>query len=277
MKHLTHFAEPIDALAFVPTMGALHEGHLALIKKARRLSDQVLVSVFVNPTQFESADDLAKYPKTLARDLELAEHAGAHFVWTPNAAEIYPEGLANVPIIDAGPIGELYEGVSRPNHFSGVLTVINRLFSITKPNIAIFGEKDFQQLFLIRQFASNNFPEIRIISGETVRNNNGIALSSRNALLNVREMEIAQVLPEAQRAAQHASTVHVLRSTVNQVLNAQAGFVLDYVAIVDPSTLLAVPDDFQGRVQVLLAGWIGSVRLIDNFPHEILGVSGVPT
>ena len=273
MKHLTEFAEQIDALAFVPTMGALHDGHLALIRKAREFGKKVLVSVYVNPTQFESSDDLAKYPKTLSHDLELAQSAGADYVWTPSVQEIYPEGLANVELISAGPLGDLYEGASRPQHFSGVLTVINRLFTITNPRYAIFGEKDFQQLFLIRQFAHIKFPDTQIISGETVRNKNGIALSSRNSRLTSDELEIARVLPRTRERAQseNSSSVRTLKALLQSELNGQPGFTLDYAEVVDPTTLLPVSDDFQGSVQVLLAGWIGSIRLIDNFAFIVKG------
>lgn len=269
MKHLTEFDEQIDALAFVPTMGALHDGHLALIKEARKSSQRVLVSVYVNPTQFESVDDLAKYPKTLSRDLELAESAGADYLWTPSVHEIYPEGLANVPLISAGLLGDLYEGASRPQHFSGVLTVINRLFTITKPQCAIFGEKDFQQLFLIRKFAQEKFPNIEIITGQTVRDENGIALSSRNSRLSPEEMKIARVLPRTRERALGAETIQKLREILRSELSTEPGFALDYAEVVNPSTLLPVSDDFQGAVQVLLAGWIGSVRLIDNFAFTV--------
>lgn len=265
MEHLTHFAERIADLALVPTMGALHSGHLALFKEARNYGSKVGVSIYVNPTQFESADDLAQYPKTLDRDLELAEEAGVDFVWTPTVNEIYPEGIANVALIPAGPLGDLYEGASRHNHFSGVLTVINRIFQITNPQYAIFGEKDFQQLFLIRKFARERFPEISIIAGGTFRDENGIALSSRNSRLSAAELEIAQIFPNAQRAVRNLAHVSDIRNTLLQELSDKRGFTLDYAVVVDPQTLLPVSDDFQGRVQVLLAGWIGSVRLIDNF------------
>lgn len=273
MKHLTHFDGRIDSLAFVPTMGALHEGHLALIRKARQVSERVLVSVYVNPTQFESSDDLEKYPKTLERDLELAERAGAEYLWSPSVKEIYPEGLANVQLIPAGPIGDLYEGSARANHFAGVLTVINRLFKITNPRYAIFGEKDFQQLYLIRNFAHEKFPDVEIIAGETVRDESGIALSSRNSRLSPIEMEIAKVLPRAQQKAISTTTIPALKATLQEELTTQKGFTLDYAEVVDPRTLLPVPTDFVGPVRVLIAGWIGSVRLIDNFAMKLRGQS----
>lgn len=273
MKHLTEFVEPTDALAFVPTMGALHDGHLALIRKAHAYGKKVLVSVYINPTQFESADDLAKYPKTLAHDLELAESAGADYLWTPSVQEIYPEGLASVELIPAGPLGDLYEGAARPQHFSGVLTVINRLFTITNPKYAIFGDKDFQQLFLIRQFARDKFPNTQIISGETIRDKNGIALSSRNAHLSSEELEVARVLPRARVRvqAENVSSVPALQGLLYEELTRENGFILDYAEVVDPATLLPVSEDFQGPVQVLVAGWIGSIRLIDNFAFTVKG------
>ena len=273
LKDLAVWSEPVEELAFVPTMGALHDGHLALIKSAKKFGKRVLVSVYVNPTQFESSTDLAKYPKTLSQDLELAAGAGADYLWTPSVEEIYPEGLANVQLISAGPLGDLYEGASRPNHFSGVLTVINRLFTLVNPRYAMFGEKDFQQLFLIKKFAEQQFPTISIITGETIRDGNGIALSSRNSRLSSDELEIAQVLPRAQKATRKFNSISDVQDALDKVFSAQSGFTLDYAEIVDPRTLLPVSSDFTGQVQVLLAGWIGSVRLIDNFAHHVKGRS----
>ena len=273
MKHLELFAGPIAGLAFVPTMGALHDGHLALIKSAKKLGAKVLVSVYVNPTQFDSKDDLAKYPKTLDRDLSLAEEAGADYLWTPSVDEIYPEGLAKVELIPAGPLGDIYEGASRPNHFSGVLTVISRLFTLTQPKFALFGEKDFQQLFLIRKFAAERFPNISVVPGETIRDRNGIALSSRNSRLSTEELEIARVLPRAQESAKKTNDLTEIKGALAQTFARESGFSLDYAEVVNAETLLPVTTNFSGRVQILLAGWIGSVRLIDNFSHEIKGSS----
>jgi pantoate--beta-alanine ligase len=271
VKHLEKLAEPIPELALVPTMGALHDGHLALIRKAKELGSKVLVSVYINPTQFDSNDDLVKYPKTLERDLVLAENAGADFVWTPSVAEIYPEGLEKVELVSAGPLGDMYEGASRPNHFSGVLTVINRLFSLTKTQFAVFGEKDYQQLFLIRKFAAERFPNISIFASETIRDEYGIALSSRNSRLSNQELEIARVLPRAQANVKKINNLIEVKATLHQIFNRERGFSLDYAEVVNPETLLPVTSAFTGRVQVLLAGWVGSVRLIDNFSHDIQG------
>ena len=144
-------------IAFVPTMGALHQGHISLVKEAKSLADQVVMSIFVNPTQFESVEDLAKYPRTLNADIQLAEAAGVDLLWTPDVSEIYPD---KYKLIDAGELGRIYEGHSRAGHFDGVLTVVNRLFEIVKPDYAIFGEKDFQQLFLIKEFSKRAHPGI---------------------------------------------------------------------------------------------------------------------
>ena len=251
-------------------MGALHAGHQSLITKARELSDEVVVSVFVNPLQFEDKTDLAKYPKTPEQDARLAQAAGVTNLWTPDYETIYPTETKK---LSAGELGSKFEGVHRLGHFDGVLTVVNRLFEMVKPRYAIFGEKDFQQLFLIRQFAHIKFPNTQIISGETVRNKNGIALSSRNSRLTSDELEIARVLPRTRERAQSENSVSVrtLKALLQSELNGQPGFTLDYAEVVDPTTLLPVSDDFQGSVQVLLAGWIGSIRLIDNFAFIVKG------
>ncbi len=251
-------------------MGALHAGHQSLIRRARELADEVVVSIFVNPLQFENKDDLAKYPTTPKQDSELAKEAGATILWRPSYESIYPGELKK---LSSGEIGRSFEGVHRPGHFDGVLTVVNRLFELCRPKYAIFGEKDFQQLFLIKKFAEQQFPAISISTGETIRDRNGIALSSRNSRLSSDELEIAQVLPRAQKAAQEFNSFSDVQDALDKVLSAQSGFTLDYAEIVDPRTLLPVSSDFTGQVQVLLAGWIGSVRLIDNFAHHVKGRS----
>ena len=178
MQLLTEIEKPC---AFVPTMGALHAGHQSLISQARELCDEVVVSVFVNPLQFEDKEDLAKYPRTPEKDEELAAAAGATVLWRPRYEDIYP---AQITKLSAGKLGEKFEGVHRPGHFDGVLTVVNRLFELVKPKYAIFGEKDFQQLFLITKMAAQLHPEIEIISAPTVRETSGLAMSSRNVRLD---------------------------------------------------------------------------------------------
>ena len=253
-------------IAFVPTMGALHQGHISLVKEAKSLADQVVMSIFVNPTQFESVEDLAKYPRTLDADIQLAEAAGVDLLWTPDVSEIYPD---KYKLIDAGELGRIYEGHSRAGHFDGVLTVVNRLFEIVKPDYAIFGEKDFQQLFLIKEFSKRAHPGIEIISGKTIREDSGLALSSRNVRLSPEEKNSALVISRALEIGNKQQSYAEIKSSVLAELATEIDFKLDYFAIVNPKSLLEVDQSHIGPVQLLLAGWVGSVRLIDNFAAAI--------
>ena len=253
-------------IAFVPTMGALHQGHISLVKEAKSLADQVVMSIFVNPTQFESVEDLAKYPRTLNADIQLAEAAGVDLLWTPDVSEIYPD---KYKLIDAGELGRIYEGHSRAGHFDGVLTVVNRLFEIVKPDYAIFGEKDFQQLFLIKEFSKRSHTGIEIISGKTIREDSGLALSSRNVRLSPEEKNSALVISRALEIGSKQQSYVEIKSSVLAELATEIDFKLDYFAIVNPKSLLEVDQSHIGPVQLLLAGWVGSVRLIDNFAAAI--------
>ena len=253
-------------IAFVPTMGALHQGHISLVKEAKSLADQVVMSIFVNPTQFESVEDLAKYPRTLNADIQLAEAAGVDLLWTPDVSEIYPD---KYKLIDAGELGRIYEGHSRAGHFDGVLTVVNRLFEIVKPDCAIFGEKDFQQLFLIKEFSKRAHPGIEIISGKTIREDSGLALSSRNVRLSPEEKNSGLVISRALENGSKQQSYTEIKSSVMAELATEIDFRLDYFAIVNPKSLLEVDQSHTGPVQLLLAGWVGSVRLIDNFAAAI--------
>jgi len=257
-------------IAFVPTMGALHQGHISLVKEAKSLADEVVMSIFVNPTQFESVEDLAKYPRTLNADIQLAESAGVDFLWTPDVSEIYPD---KYKLIDAGELGRIYEGHSRAGHFDGVLTVVNRLFEIVKPDYAIFGEKDFQQLFLIKEFSKRAHPGIEIISGKTIREDSGLALSSRNVRLSPEEKNSALVISRALEIGRKEQSYAEIKSSVLAELATEIDFKLDYFAIVNPKSLLEVDQSHTGPVQLLLAGWVGSVRLIDNFA-AVIGPEG---
>ena len=190
----------IDDLAYqkwdvlVPTMGALHIGHQSLIKIAKTKGENVLVSIFVNPLQFENKEDLNNYPKSLEQDIEFAQAAGATAVFIPNESTIYP---GKIEKISAGVIGDLYEGASRPNHFAGVLTVVKRLFDLVKPKVAVFGEKDFQHLFLIKQMVNQLGLPIEIISAPTIREKNGLAISSRNNRLDKSGEKISEIIYKA--------------------------------------------------------------------------------
>lgn len=279
MQHLLKYPPSDDSsnivlsekkIAFVPTMGALHQGHISLVKEAKSLADQVVMSIFVNPTQFESVEDLAKYPRTLNPDIQLAEAAGVDFLWTPDVSEIYPD---KYKLIDAGKLGRIYEGHSRAGHFDGVLTVVNRLFEIVKPDYAIFGEKDFQQLFLIKEFSKRAHPGIEIISGKTIREDSGLALSSRNVRLLPEEKNSALVIYRALEFGSKKQSYGEIKSSVLAELATEIDFKLDYFAIVNPKSLLEVDQSHIGPVQLLLAGWVGSVRLIDNFA-AVIGPEG---
>jgi pantoate--beta-alanine ligase len=227
-------------------MGALHKGHQALIKRARELDKEVVVSIFVNPLQFTEADDIEKYPRTPETDIQIATLAGATEVWFPNYEEIYP----NQPVqISPGPVGNLYEGASRPGHFAGVLTVVNRLFEIVKPSAAVFGEKDFQQLWLVK----NHFKKIEIVSVPTVREIDGLALSSRNIRLTNSDREAALIISKALKEP----------NRMHEILATEPAFKLDYAEIIDEKTFQLASANTQNR-RAIIAGWVNGVRLLDN-------------
>ena len=240
----------------VPTMGALHKGHQALIKRARSLSKEVVVSIFINPLQFENEDDIAKYPRSPERDIQLATLAGATEIWMPDYAEIYPGEITKSK---ASPIGDLFEGASRPGHFDGVVTVVNRLFEIVKPETAIFGEKDFQQLQIIRAMQSN----VEIIGVPTVREYDGLALSSRNVRLSQSGRVSANVIYRAMAAARLAPTVAIAQEIIETTLATDAGFKSDYAVIIDEESFNLATDETKNK-RAIIAGWIDGVRLIDN-------------
>ncbi len=237
---------------FVPTMGALHPGHQSLIKLAREKSDRVLVSIFVNPLQFENQVDLAKYPKTLETDLKLAEAAGAAAVFAPSYEDVYPGEITK---IDAGAIGDLYEGASRAGHFSGVLTVVKRLFDLTQPKIAIFGEKDFQQLFLIKQMVKQLNLPIEIVAAPIIREADGLAMSSRNVRLDDSGRKSALIISKALSENSIAQ--------MQAVLATEAGFTLDYLEVIDEETFLPATSESKNK-RAIIAGWVNGVRLLDN-------------
>ena len=178
----------------VPTMGALHAGHQSLIKLGKNLGGKVIVSIFVNPLQFENKSDLESYPKSFEQDLQFAKEAGATAVFTPSELDIYP---GQIEKIEAGSIGDIFEGKSRPGHFTGVLTVVKRLFDLVQPKHAVFGEKDFQQLFLIKKMVNNLKLPVNVVAAPTIRDSSNLALSSRNSRLSVEDKKIAQVIYQA--------------------------------------------------------------------------------
>jgi pantoate--beta-alanine ligase len=249
MKVVTDARELPSACAFVPTMGALHAGHASLFSLARKYSDDVVASIFVNPLQFESQEDLAKYPRTPEVDIEIAAAAGVSYLWMPKQSEIYPDGFTKQT---AGPVGDIYEGKSRPGHFDGVLTVVRRLFDLVKPKVAIFGEKDFQQLQLIKMIAD----EVEIISAPTVRESDGLALSSRNIRLTPEGRQASKIIYQA--LSQSNS-----EAELREILASEPALSLDYADFIDEKTFAHAQSDTE-KVRAIVAGWINGVRLIDN-------------
>jgi pantoate--beta-alanine ligase len=237
-------------------MGALHKGHQALIKRARTLDKDVIVSIFVNPLQFESKEDLEKYPRSPERDIEIATIAGANEVWFPEYEDLYPEGFKTV---NAGPLGDLFEGASRPGHFDGVVTVVDRLFAIAKPDKAVFGEKDFQQLTIIKAMKS----KVEIVGVPTVREFDGLAMSSRNLQLSESGRNVALVIHRALAAAKLAPTVEIAQEILNTTLSTESGFDKDYATIIDEQDFSLAGKGTENR-RAIIAGWVEGVRLIDN-------------
>jgi len=252
-------------ISLVPTMGNIHEGHLSLIKNAQKLSDYVVVSIFVNPTQFVAGEDFNEYPRTLDSDIELISKLNVNLVFIPDVIELYPMNNKISTEVSIPELESIYCGKHRPGHFRGVATIVSKLFNIVQPDIAIFGEKDYQQLLIIRSLVKNLFLPIEIISLPTVREASGLAMSSRNNYLTEPERQKAPMLYER------------IKTTVNSIINGvkdyeklekeaklflqEAGFKIEYYNICDSETLGPV----QGKTLVVLAAvWFGKTRLIDN-------------
>ncbi len=238
-------------------MGALHDGHLSLIELAKNYSDEVVVSIFVNPLQFENKDDLEKYPRDLEADSQMALTAGATRIWAPTVEDIYPDKPI---IISSGKHGSKYEGVNRPGHFDGVLTVVDRLFKKVEPTVAIFGEKDFQQLFIIQKWVRESDLPIEIITAPIVRDIDGLALSSRNIRLGSDGRESALIISKALYAARESSDP---AATMLALLASEPGFTLDYAEVIDEETFEPETSTTRKR-RALIAGWVNGVRLLDN-------------
>ncbi len=257
-----------EAMGFVPTMGALHAGHMALVEAARRANGQVAASIFVNPTQFGPNEDLAKYPRTFEADVRLLERSGVELLFAPTAGEMYPEGFATA--IDVGPIGARLDGASRPGHFVGVATVVAKLFGIVQPTRAYFGQKDAAQVAVLRRMVRDLSLPVELVVCPTVREVDGLALSSRNRYLSAAERGEALALSRALRTAEAAFAGGVragdgLLEAARAVLRSVPGVRVDYLALVDPDTLEPLEFVDAGRVGLLaVAAWVGATRLIDN-------------
>ena len=260
-------------IVLVPTMGALHDGHIALLRRAAELSQpngSVVVSVFVNPLQFGAGEDLDRYPHDLDADMAICEREGVALVFAPGVAQMYPgEQLITV---DPGPMGQVLEGVSRPGFFTGVLTVVLKLFRLVGPQIAVFGDKDAQQLALVRLMAEDLCLGVGIASVPTVRDPDGLATSSRNAYLSAAERATALALSralQAGRAAAEAGPDAVLGAAqrlLDEAAKAEPPLAQDYLALVEPDAFTPVKPGFAGEALLLVAARIGKTRLIDNTP-----------
>ncbi len=256
--------------AFVPTMGALHEGHLSLVRRARELADRVVVSIFVNPTQFGANEDFDKYPRTLDSDRALLEPLGAE-IFAPSVEEVYPNGPGVPERIRAFAATEpttTFEGATRPGHFDGMLAVVSRLFDLVQPDIAVFGQKDAQQVFLVRQMMSAFYPDMVLEVVPTSRDDDGLARSSRNRYLSADERSHALVLSRAlvnmslrlMSATSAAEAIDEARASVA----AEPEVRLDYLDIVDPQDFAPVTQQFRGPATAVVAAWVGQTRLIDT-------------
>ncbi|MGF6887833.1 pantoate--beta-alanine ligase [Nocardia sp. GAS34] len=281
-------------VALVPTMGALHEGHLELVRQARRTNQVVIVSIFVNPLQFGANEDLSTYPRTLDADVELLRDEGVELVFAPSAEQMYPDGPRTS--VQPGPLGAELEGASRPTHFAGVLTVVSKLLQIARPHEAFFGEKDYQQLTLIRQLVRDLNFEVKIVPVATVREADGLAMSSRNRYLDPVQREFATTLSAALAAGRHAAGLgpKAVLSAARAVLDTAADIEVDYLelraanlgplVLPDAAALIAraqgAGQDAEGggetpwssNARLLVAARVGSTRLIDNMPLTV-GVS----
>jgi pantoate--beta-alanine ligase len=254
-------------IALVPTMGNLHDGHLTLVDEARERGDIVVVSIFVNPMQFDRPDDLARYPRTLQEDCEKLNRRSVDVVFAPAPAEVYPQGLENQTFVEVPGLSSLLEGASRPGHFRGVATIVSKLFNLVQPDIACFGEKDFQQLAIIRKMVADMGFDIEIVGVPTVRAKDGLALSSRNGYLSAEERQLAPALAQvmngmAARLANGERHIEEIIEAAEAELN-EKGLRPDGLAICDASTLEPLTVESR-RAVILMAAWLGKARLIDN-------------
>ncbi|MDV5170846.1 pantoate--beta-alanine ligase [Photobacterium rosenbergii] len=259
-------------IAFVPTMGNLHEGHLTLVRKAREMADVVVVSIFVNPMQFDKADDLDNYPRTLEEDLAKLNNEGVELVFTPTPDIMYPEGLDRQTFVEVPGLSTMLEGALRPSHFRGVSTIVTKLFNIVQPDIACFGEKDYQQLALIRQMVIDLAMDIEVVGVATVREMDGLAMSSRNGYLTVDERQRAPVLARTMRwisSQMRGGRTDYAEIVVdaNDQLRA-AGLQPDEIYIRDAVSLQPVSEETQQAV-ILMSAFLGKARLIDNQVVEL--------
>jgi pantoate--beta-alanine ligase len=274
-EELTAARAALGTVALVPTMGALHDGHRSLLRRARELADAVAVSIFVNPLQFGPNEDLDRYPRTLPDDVEICAAEGVDLVFAPTVDVMYPQTALGARVtVDSGQMGTIVEGACRPGHFDGVLTVVLKLFNLVRPDIAVFGEKDAQQLALIRRMVADLNVPVRVVGSPTVREEDGLALSSRNRYLSAAERLTAVSLSMALRAGAEAvddgpaKVVRAARTVLDGAIAADPPLELDYLVLVDPETFQEVDDAHTGPAVLAVAGRVGTTHLIDNVPLD---------
>lgn len=249
-------------IGFVPTMGALHDGHISLVEIAEQAADFIVVSIFVNPLQFSANEDFDKYPRNLQADAEKLSAVGVDVVFAPTVQDVYPNG--NAITQQAGPVGKTFEGAIRPEHFDGMLTVVARLFDLVQPDTAVFGKKDAQQLFLIQRMvkeSNHRWNNLRVIAAPIIREPSGLAMSSRNQYLSDSERTIAASINLALKQAQ--SDLDAVKARLDPAIR------LDYVALVDPNTFEEIDESFKGQALLIFAGRVGNTRLLDNLSITI--------
>ena len=261
-------AQVVGTVALVPTMGALHEGHRSLIRQARKSADTVAVSIFVNPLQFAPDEDFDRYPRTFAADIEICAAEGVDLVFAPSRDVMYPDEPQVT--VKSGPMGAVVEGAARPGHFDGMLTVVLKLLNLVRPDVAIFGAKDAQQLALIRQMVADLDVPVSIAAGPTVREPDGLALSSRNRYLSPAERQTARALSRALHAGADVASrgpdavLGAARAVLDEAAAAEPPLAVDYLVLVDASTFTAVTDGGTGPAVLAVAGRVGATHLIDN-------------
>ncbi|EAM8011832.1 pantoate--beta-alanine ligase [Salmonella enterica subsp. enterica] len=266
-QHIRRLRQEGKRVALVPTMGNLHDGHMKLVDEAKARADVVIVSIFVNPMQFDRPDDLVRYPRTLQEDCEKLNKRKVDYVFAPTVEEIYPQGLEGQTYVDVPGLSTMLEGASRPGHFRGVSTIVSKLFNLIQPDIACFGEKDFQQLALIRKMVADMGYDIEIVGVPIIRAKDGLALSSRNAYLTAEQRKIAPGLYNvmnsiAEKLIAGNRELQEIIAIAEQELN-EKGFRADDIQIRDADTLLELTETSK-RAVILAAAWLGQARLIDN-------------
>jgi len=254
-------------IGFVPTMGSLHEGHLSLIRKARQQCEEVMISIFVNPTQFGKGEDYQRYPRDLSKDMKLSEKEGVDVIFAPSREEMYPQGYSTF-VETEGSLSSTLEGASRPGHFRGVATILVKLFNIINPDYSYFGEKDYQQALVVKKLVKDLNLDTRVVVLPTIREKDGLAVSSRNSYLNKKERKAATILYKALKRAKEwvregERDTLTLATKMRDLIEGEPLARIDYVAVVDPKTLKKV-EKIEGEVLALLAVNIRGTRLIDN-------------